>query len=173
MRPCVLALATMLALSACQDDPDTAPGPRAMTADAVGHYCQMDVLSHEGPKAQIHLAGMPEPIWFSQVRDAVAFTRLPEETARVTAFYVSDMGRAASWARPGAENWTAANAASYVIGSVRGGGMGAPEAVPFADRIDAEAFVALHGGEVMLLDEIPDAYVLGPVELAVGMEAKP
>ena len=89
----------VLLLTGCQ--PEVAaepPAPVAMNAQAVGHYCQMDVLEHEGPKAQIHVANLDRPLWFSQIRDAVAFTKLPEETDEVLAIYVNDMAKANSWA---------------------------------------------------------------------------
>ena len=156
-----------LALAACK--PEAAaelPAPTVMTEEAVGYYCQMNLFEHEGPKAQIHVAGMPQPLWFSQVRDAIAYTRLPEETDEVTAFYVSDMGRAESWADPGADNWVAAEQAYFVIESRQTGGMGAPEAVPFGDLAKAEAFAAEKGGRVVALAEIPDDYVLAPVDIS-------
>ena len=43
--------------------------------------------------------------------------------------------------------------------------MGAPEAIPFGERAAADAFRQAHGGKVLRLKEIPDAYVLGPVDL--------
>ena len=77
-------LALTLLVAACaQESPLEVPGPVAMTEEAVGHYCQMIVLEHPGPKAQVHIAGIAEPIWFSQVRDAFVFDRLPEETAEI------------------------------------------------------------------------------------------
>ena len=91
---------------------------------------------------------------------------MPEETAEVRAVYVSDMGRAKSWDDPGAENWIDAEKAFFVIGAAVQGGMGAPEAVPFADRAAAEAWRAEHGGRIATLDEIPDDYVLAPVDVA-------
>jgi nitrous oxide reductase accessory protein NosL len=30
-----------------------------MTEEAVGHFCQMELLEHPGPKAQAHLDGLP------------------------------------------------------------------------------------------------------------------
>jgi len=126
----------------------------------------MFLNEHEGPKAQIHIAGRDEPLWFSQVRDAIAFTRLPEETETVTAIYVNDMSRATSWHDAGDAPWIDADAAAYVIGSRRHGGMGAPEAVPFRDMTQAEAFAAENGGHVARFTEIPDDYVLAPVDVA-------
>jgi len=167
----VAVLALSLFVGGCFEETVTEkPGPVAMTLEAVGHYCQMNVLEHDGPKAQIHIAGVTEPLWFSQIRDAVVFTRLPEETAEITAIYVNDMGRADSWADPGADNWVDAELAFFVIGSSRTGGMGAPEAIPFGMQTDAEAFVAQHGGEVVRFAEIPEAYVLAPVDTALAGE---
>jgi len=167
MKPVVFALVLpLLALAACK--PEVAaekPLPVAMTETAVGHYCQMDVLEHDGPKAQVHLSHLDHPFWFTQVRDAIVFQRLPEETAKISAIYVSDMGATTNWADPGAENWVDADAAHFVINSTRAGGMGAPEAVPFSDQAVAEAFAAEHGGDVMKLADIPDDYVLAPVEV--------
>ena len=154
-------------LASCQEEPvRVVPDAVAMTEEALGHYCQMNLSEHEGPKAQIHLEHREHPIWFSQVRDAVAFMRLPEETEQITAVYVNDMGEAPSWAAPGTENWVNAVNAWFVIDSNRRGGMGAPEAVPFADEVAARAFAELHGGNPVRLGEIPDAYVLGPVDLS-------
>lgn len=165
MNRVLAGMVLVFAVSACREEVAAIPEPVAMTREAMGYYCQMDVLEHEGPRAQIHLAQFDHPIWFSQVRDAVAFTRLPEETAEVRAIYVSDMGNAADWADPGAENWVAADAAHFVIGSRRAGGMGAPEAVPFSEIAAAEAFAADHGGHIVGFADIPDDYVLAPVEI--------
>ncbi len=163
----MLAASAAFLLTACGEKAEiAAPSPVRMTAEAVGHYCQMQLLEHEGPKAQIHIARQEHPLWFSQVRDAIAFLRLPEETDEVAAIYVNDMGNAPSWDQPGADNWTDAREAHYVIGSSKTGGMGAPEAVPFADPDAASVYAASHGGEIVRLDQIPDKYVLAPVEVS-------
>ena len=47
--------------------------------------------------------------------------------------------------------------------------VGAPEAVPFATEPAAEEFRASHGGRLVRLDDIPDDYVLGPVDLSSSM----
>jgi len=165
IRPTLLAL-SLLALAACREDSTaTLPQPVAMTAEAVGHYCQMNLLEHPGPKAQVHLDGLPWPLFFSQVRDAVAYQRMPEQSHMISVIYVSDMGaQGASWDDPGAENWIPAASAHYVVGASVEGGMGAPELVPFASRSDAEAFTRENGGQVMALTDIPDSEVLAPVE---------
>lgn len=161
------ALCLILLLAACKDEVAQDVTPLALTAEAVGHYCQMNLLEHEGPKAQVHLEGLPgAPLFFSQVRDAIAYARLPEQSHAILAIWVNDMGApGATWAQPGAENWIEAEAAHYVVGSSREGGMGAPELVPFARAGDAAAFAAAHGGEVMALEAVPDAGVIAPVAL--------
>ncbi|MFD1697352.1 nitrous oxide reductase accessory protein NosL [Roseibium aestuarii] len=156
-------------LSACQEEAVVArPAPVTLTVEAAGHYCQMGVLEHDGPKAQIHLAGNPAPLWFTQVRDAVAFTRLPEEPRDYIAIYVNDMAVAKNWAEPGPDNWILADDAWFVIESRQLGGMGAPEAIPFGTREAADALVRDRGGRVVRLTEIPDAYVLAPVVDVTG-----
>ncbi len=137
-----LAFAT-LTLAGCGQEPNAAvPAPRKLTAEAVGHYCGMTLTEHTGPKGQIILASQSTPVWFSSARDAFSYTMLQEEAKDVRAVYVSDMGKAASWDNPGAENWIEARGALFVIESRRQGGMGAPETVPFSARADAERFVA-------------------------------
>ena len=119
----------------------------------------MIVVDHLGPKGQVHIGGREEPIWFSSVRDAIAFTLLPEEPKNIAAIYVNDMGRA-SWDRPEPGTWIDARKAWYVIGSDRAGGMGAPEAVPFAVEHDAESFAGRHGGRIVAFAQVPENYVL-------------
>ncbi len=160
LKPVALALVAALALAACKEEAAT-PAAHTLTDDAIGRYCGMMLTEHEGPKGQILLEGSDEPVWFSSARDAVAFTLLPEEPKDIAAIYVSDMGAASSWADPGADNWIDARAASFVIGSTAEGGMGGAEAVPFADKAEAEAFAAANGGKVVAFDAIPSGYVLG------------
>ena len=162
----------VLMLAACnRAEPTSAPPPAAaeVTDEATGYYCGMLLADHEGPKGQIHLASRDAPIWFSSVRDTIAFLRLPEEAKDVVAVYVNDMGRAQHWDQPEAGTWVDARAAWFVIGSEMRGGMGANEAVPFATQAAAESFRARHGGQTVRLDDIPDAYVIGPVDLAPSM----
>ena len=149
-------------LSAC-GEPEVAevPSPVEPTRDAIGYYCSMTVVDHPGPKGQIHLAGKTQPVWFSSVRDTVAFTMLPEEPKDITAIYVNDMGRAKTWARPEAGTWLRARDAWYVVGSSRRGGMGAPEPVPFGNQDAARTFAGEHGGRVVAFIDIPRAAILG------------
>lgn len=126
------ALVLLLLLAACKEDVAEIPAPVALTEETVSHYCQMNVLEHGGPKAQIHLKGMPAPLFFGQVRDAVAYLKGAERDADVIAVYVNDMGDAESWLTPGVDNWIEAENAVFVVGAEVRGGMGAPEIVPFA-----------------------------------------
>jgi copper chaperone NosL len=158
----LLVLATLVAACGETPAPATAPAPLPLDREAIGHYCQMIVADHPGPKAQIFVADRAQPVWFSSVRDGIAFTRLPEEPKNIVAFYVNDMSDTA-WEQPSDSTWMAAADAWYVLGSGRSGGMGAPEAVPFVSAPAAEAFAAAHGGRVVRLDDVPNDYVLGEV----------
>lgn len=161
------ALIFMLLLAACKEEVAQSVDPVALTPEAVGHYCQMNLLEHDGPKAQVHLQGLPgAPLFFSQVRDAVTYARLPEQSHPILAIWVNDMGAAgATWAAPGATNWIDAAKAVYVVGSAQAGGMGAPELVPFASIEVATDFAAAYGGTVLSLSDIPDAAVIAPVDV--------
>lgn len=161
-----LVLIVCLALAACKEDVVQDVSPVTLNPQAVGHYCQMELLEHDGPKGQAHLAGLPgAPIFFSQVRDAVAYMRMPEQSHAILAVWVNDMGAAgATWAKPGVDNWIKAQDAIYVVGAAVKGGMGAPELVPFSDTALANAFANANGGAVMGFTEIPDAAVLAPVD---------
>lgn len=155
-------LAAILAVAGCSaEKPTQPPAPFALTEDALGRYCGMNVLEHPGPKGQIILGQIPEPIWFSSARDAIAFTMMPDEPKTIAAIYVSDMGSAKSWDAPGAENWVDARAAFFVIDSSRRGGMGAMETVPFSNESAARSFADSNGGKVVRFADIPPDYVLG------------
>ncbi|MDO5528287.1 MAG: nitrous oxide reductase accessory protein NosL [Paracoccus sp. (in: a-proteobacteria)] len=156
----VAALA-LLALAACRQEEAAIPGPVPMTADAVGHFCQMNVLEHPGPKAQIHLRDVQQPLFFSQARDAIAFQLMPEQQYETVAVYVTDMGHA-DWDAPGNDHWIAQDDAVYVVGSAREGGMGAPETVPFGSEDEARAFIEAYGGELRQLSQIAPEEVLAP-----------
>ena len=77
-RALILSLSlSLLALAACKEEVVQTTDPVGLTAESIGHFCQMNLLEHPGPKAQVHLEGLPgAPLFFSQVRDAVAYARL-------------------------------------------------------------------------------------------------
>jgi copper chaperone NosL len=162
MRHLALAFALLipLAFAGCRREAAQVPPPQKMTVDAIGHYCGMNLLEHPGPKGQIFAASLIEPVWFSSVRDTLAFTMLPDEPKDIQAIYVSDMGKAPSWGKPGADNWVEARKALFVIGSRLKGGMGGDEAVPFSDRGAAEKFITENGGRIVTFDQVPRDYVL-------------
>ncbi len=137
------------------------PPAFALTSDAMGVFCGMNLLEHPGPKGQIITASRMDPFWFTSVRDTVAFTLMPDQPRDIRAIYVSDMARAPSWEDPGGTNWIDARTAFFVIESRKQGGMGAAEAVPFGNRDAAAAFAEANGGRVVTFAQIPGAYVLG------------
>ncbi|WP_189436938.1 nitrous oxide reductase accessory protein NosL, partial [Pseudovibrio japonicus] len=91
-----------------------------------------------------------------------------EESKDYVAIYVNDMDKAESWEQPGTDNWVDADTAFFVIESTQIGGMGAPEAIPFGTKAGAEKFSSKNGGKVVQLADIPDEYVLKPVEFELG-----
>ena len=156
----IVALGLSL-LGACKGEGDI-PSPVALTRAANGHYCSMIIIDHPGPKAQVFEKDATQPLWFSSVRDALAYLRLPGEAQRVIVAYVHDMSRATSWQTPNNDGiWIRADSAVYVLGSSKRGGMGAQEAVPFSDASAAKNFVAEFGGRVVGFGDIPDDYILG------------
>lgn len=157
----VLLLTGTLAACGGEEELAAKPPPVEPTAEATGHFCGMNLKDHEGPKGQVHLTGIPFPVWFTSVRDTIAFTMLPEESKAIAAIYVNDMGRATDWEHPEAGMWIDATEAYYVIGSGRAGGMGAAEAVPFGDIARAETFQNQHGGRVVSFKGMPRDYILG------------
>jgi copper chaperone NosL len=136
-----------------------APAAQSITASAIGEFCGMALTEHAGPKGQIFIGDQAKPFWFASVRDAVAFTLLPEMPKNLTAFYVTDMTDA-DWDRPDGARWIEARQARFVIGSNERGGMNVDEAVPFATQEAAGRFAQAHGGNVVTLDAIPHRYVL-------------
>jgi copper chaperone NosL len=163
----LLIALTLLTVAACREEVTQDISALPLTEDAVGHFCQMNLLEHDGPKAQAHLAGLPGmPLFFSQVRDAVGYARMPEQSHEILTIWVNDMGApGATWSEPGPTNWIAAEDAHYVVGGRVAGGMGALEIVPFSDKTEATTFAKINGGQVMRLSEIPDDAVLAPVVL--------
>ena len=156
--------ACLLTLTACSDETGSkARPPDVLSRDDTGYFCGMIVEDHTGPKSQIRLAGSGETLWFTSVRDGIAFTLLPEETRAISAFYVSSVDND-SWDHPESAqaNWLPASSAWYVIKSDRRGGMGAAEAIPFATEAAARQFADQHDGQVAGLADIPVSYILGP-----------
>lgn len=152
-------LLLLLLLTACEKSQSVAvPPAQTLTRDANGYYCLMTVVNHNGPKGQIILSDKKQALWFTSVRDTIAFTLSPEEPKNIAAIYVNDMTEA-NWENPGADNWIDARKAWYVLESNLSGGMGAAEAVPFATEEGAESFSKKHGGKVYAFASIPEDYI--------------
>jgi copper chaperone NosL len=152
-----------LLLLACSKPHDAAkPAPQVLTRDIVGYFCGMIVEDHSGPKSQIIVAGKAQALWFTSVRDGVAFTLMPEETAKLEAFYVTAMD-IGDWEHPEqqVEAWIEAGAAWYVIGSSQKGGMGMAEVIPFSTEKAAQEFIQRFGGQLVRYSAIPPDYILG------------
>ena len=163
-----VSLAAVLAfgLTACmEEEMAELPPPAPLTIEAMGYYCNMTITDHQGPKGQVRLKSLKKPLWFSSVRDTVAFTLLPEEPKDIAVVYVTDMSKVDAWENPDNRDWIDAQAAHVVIGSSKHGGMGAAEPVPFSSRQAAEGFARQYGGKIVAFSEIPESAVLGMVEI--------
>lgn len=161
MAKLLIAVVFCVFLVGCKDKVEV-PKPMELTRNSDGFYCHMIIVDHPGPKAQVFEKDRKAPLWFSSVRDAVAYMLLPGEAQNVSAFYVHDMGKATSWEKPQSKGiWINASNAVYVIGSSKRGGMGAKETVPFSDRKKAEAFAKKFGGNLVSFAKIPMDYVIG------------
>ncbi|WP_188052079.1 nitrous oxide reductase accessory protein NosL [Azospirillum sp. Sh1] len=164
LRTVLLAAVLLLPLAACkQEKAEIAPPPPVtLTADAVGHYCGMNLADHPGPKGQILVKGEARPIWLSSVRDTFAFTMLPEEPKEISAIYVTDVAKATDPAAPDMTAWVEARQAWYVLGSKLRGGMGDAEPYPFSDKSAAERFAQANGGKVLRFADVPEDQILAP-----------
>ncbi len=147
-------------LLGCDADATVMPTPEALTDMASGVYCGMTLTEHAGPKAQVFEKGREKAIWFTAVRDALAYRVLPGEAQSIVTIYVHDMGEAVSWENPQKDGiWIPADGAYYVVGSSRRGGMGMQEVVPFGSALKAAAFAENFGGEVVALNDIPTRFL--------------
>ncbi|HEX6959406.1 MAG TPA: nitrous oxide reductase accessory protein NosL [Ferrovibrio sp.] len=172
IRILLLLAVLVLPLTACDNDRQAVmPQPEEIAEDTAGFYCGMLLNDHPGPKGQIHLSDRQAPLWFSAVRDAIAFTRMPGEARNIRAIYVNDMAKVKNWSHPEPGTWIDAKKAVFVIGSKNRGGMGAQEAIPFGDAAAAQHFVDSYGGRIVRLAEIPDEYVVGPPDADNGTTA--
>lgn len=164
LKATLLAACLLIPLSACQQErAETAPPPPvAITADAIGHYCGMNLADHPGPKGQVQVKGQDRPVWLSSVRDTFAFTMLPEEPKELRAIYVTDMGKSQDPQKPDLSVWVEARKAWYVLGSGQRGGMGEAELFPFAEEAAARSFAAANGGTVKRFAEVKEDEILTP-----------
>ena len=91
----IILLLSILLMVACSGEPEVVkkPDPIKLGTDEIGYYMQMIVADHGGPKAQLWLSDQTKPLWFVDVRDAILFTRTPEEADNITAIYAHDMAK--------------------------------------------------------------------------------
>ena len=73
----VLPALLLLAAACGEEQKADAPPPAELTREAIGHYCNMIVQDHEGPKGQIFLSGQPEPICGVSFEMSITLTSLP------------------------------------------------------------------------------------------------
>lgn len=123
----------------------------------------MTIADHYGPAGQLFYADYPEdrdgPAWFDSVRELVTARADHDRRGRdLRAAFVTDYSRVdydlderegATYisSHVGAEDFTDATAASFVVDSGIEGAMG-EDIVPFSNADDAEAFADEHGGTV-------------------------
>lgn len=98
---------SVLMLTGCKEETAQDTTALPLTAQAVGHFCKLNLLEHEGQKGQAHLSGLPSiPSFFSQVRDDIGYAPMPEQSHEILVLWVNDMGAlCATGAVPGANNW--------------------------------------------------------------------
>jgi len=145
------------ALGACTHPEQVATSPIEITRDTTSSIDGMTLMDYPGPKAQIQYE-QGEPAFFCDTIELFSTYLHPEQSRRVRAIYVQDMGQA-DWNHP-TGHWIDAKTAFYVVGSKRRGAMG-PTFASFAREQDAREFVAKEGGKVLPFGEVtPDMAVL-------------
>ncbi|MEO5355067.1 MAG: nitrous oxide reductase accessory protein NosL [Magnetococcus sp. XQGC-1] len=151
----IVALLVVLPLWGCEQKGEVRPVPlpQEPTRESVGFYCNMNLLEHAGPKAQIFMDGKDVPLWFSSVRESLMFRFTEGKGLPMRAFYVNDMGKG-SWEQPAVGGWVEAARAVYVVDSRREGIPGQAEWVSFSSREAASSFMGQYGGKMVSYEEI-------------------
>lgn len=162
LRPSLALACAALLLAACgKTAAPPPPAPHDVTMDAVGYFCSMNLIEHDGPKGQIFARERPDtPLWFSTVRQALAYNILPDMPKGIAVIYVTDTAQQRAGVTNGPALWIDARKAFYVIESRLQGGMGGEDAFPFLQQEAAQAFAAQNGGRVLPFAEIPEDYIL-------------
>lgn len=144
-------LLTALLLGACGQQAGQAVAPVEITAGTTCSLDGMTLADYPGPKAQIHYADQPAPEYFCDLVELFNVIHKPEQSRKVAAIYVQDMGKA-DWEQPQG-HWVDARSAYFVAGSSRMGSMG-PTLGAFAEQQAASQFAATYGGKVLKFDQV-------------------
>ena len=149
---CLIAAGLLLPAGCSQEDQAALPQPLEPDATAIAYFCHMSLPEHEGPKGQAFMRGHDKPFWFASVSEAFVFLETElSQPKDLRILYVNDMSKG-SWERPAPGAWIDIHKAIFVVDSSRTASMGGKEAVPFATRDTAEAFVKQYGGTLADFD---------------------
>lgn len=153
-RRILLGIFSALVLSGCNQEKDNKITLNPVKFDKHDrcHLCGMVIAHYEGPKAEIFIKNVEEPIKFCSVRDAFTFALQPENKRRLQAFFVHAMD-SASWDKPFDAPLLSAKEMFFVYGSRQDGVMGV-EPIPFKTKSAAEDFIKKLGGRVVAYPEI-------------------
>lgn len=148
-----------IVLAACGKAASGGEPAVAVPDGAVCAVCGMDLRDAPGPRAQAWVNGASKPLFFDSIRDFFAWVLQPENASNAQALYVQNSALI-DWQHPtnAANSFIDARRAYYVAWQPLPGSMGATLA-PFANRADAEAFVARHGGAVLGFAEVTPSLV--------------
>ncbi len=164
-----LLLFSVFFLASCGggSTPKEKPKAAKLGDEDIGYYMMMVVADHAGPKAQVWLDDKQKPLWFVDVRDAIKFTRTPEEADNISVIYVHDMAKNPDY-RNVKDIWVELENAVFVINSRKKGGMGMPETIPFSDKNSAQEFIKENGGEfIASVKDIPTKYLNSVIDPAL------
>lgn len=153
-----LAFITLLAItlvSGCSKEENkvtTAPDPVIIQNGEECDLCGMYINRFPGPKGQVFERGGIPAKRFCSTRDMFAYALQPEHKHRIEHIYVHDVATA-PWDSQEEATYIDAKTALFVTGHKLKGAMG-PALASFSKRADAEKFIADHGGEILLFDEV-------------------
>ncbi len=153
LKPIVFAALTAFVLIGCgKSDKAVERKPVGFSEHDRCHICGMAILRYKGPKAEIFMKNIDEPIKFCSTRDGFTFALQPENKKRVEAIFLHDIGRT-DWDKPEDSALINAKDAFYVYGSDKEGVMGI-EAIPFSSEQSAKTFEKEHGGGIYKYPDI-------------------
>lgn len=152
----LLPILTLIALllAGCNnatDSAETTP-PQPITDNDICHVCGMFITEFEGPKSQAFMENHSESHKFCSTLEMFVFLQQPENQTQLLQAYVHDMG-VTPWTAPEDDAFILAADAWYVVGHDQRGSMGHTLA-PFSTRELATQFIQIHGGELLVYDDI-------------------